>query len=200
MYTTGPFSTAFNGQVEIDFNGDATPDFLVEHTASLVFTSTYTSVQSNKLVLGGGPGATGQMPVVANDNLIAALESGDAIEAPFSAGGEATLRAFALYLTTTGSFTWDPRGHFDTSAERFIGVKFDLSGVTHFGWIGLEVNQNHLTAIVTGYAYENAGLGIRAGEIPEPTPLALLAMGAAGVAALRRLHAKKRDTARQTGA
>ena len=77
-------------------------------------------------------------------------------------------------------------GDFNTSAERFLGVKFDLSGASFFGWVGLEVEQHRLTARVTAWAYEDTGAPIRAGEIPEPSPLALLAMGAAGIAALRR--------------
>ncbi len=194
IYTPGPFNTGLNGQVGVDFNGDAAPDFLIEHTAYLVATSTYTDIQTNKLLLGNGSGAANQMQVVASDNLIDALNGGDAIQGPFAAGGAATLRAFALYLTSSGSFTTDLRGHFDTSAQRFVGVKFDLSGATLSGWIGLEVNQGGLTGNVTGYAYEDSGGGIRAGQIPEPTPLALLAMGASGVAALRRRRRENQDT------
>ncbi len=54
------------------------------------------------------------------------------------------------------------------------------------GWIGLDVEQTHFTATVTGYAFDDSGGDILAGQTPEPSGLALLALGAAGIAALRR--------------
>ncbi len=44
-----------------------------------------------------------------------------------------------------------------TSKNRFLGVKFLISGETHYGWIRLTVNTNkngELAATITGYAYE----------------------------------------------
>ena len=85
-------------------------------------------------------------------------------------------------------------GHFDTPEERFLGLKFDFIGETFYGWVGVEVDQTDYTATVTGYAYEDTGGDILAGEVPEPSPLALLAMGATGVAALRRRRKKSNHT------
>ena len=50
----------------------------------------------------------------------------------------------------------------------------------------MEVEQDKFTAIVTGYAFEDTGGDIYTGQTPDPSALALLAMGATGIAALRR--------------
>jgi hypothetical protein len=83
---------------------------------------------------------------------------------------------------------------------RYIGTQFLLGGNTHFGWIGVQLNSDLLTGTVTGYAYEacageaietgattgGATCGPGSGVIPEPSSLALMAAGAAGIFALRR--------------
>ncbi len=77
----------------------------------------------------------------------------------------------------------------------------DLSGESFFGGIGFDWDYvwdsdwSEIRGAVTGYAYEDSGGSIRAGEIPEPSPLALLAMGATGVAAMRRRKNKKTSAA-----
>ena len=58
----------------------------------------------------------------------------------------------------------------------------------HYGWIGLDItDQANLTGVVTGYAYNDAADGpILAGEVPEPSGLALLSLGAVGVLKRRK--------------
>jgi hypothetical protein len=64
---------------------------------------------------------------------------------------------------------------------QYVGVKFKLAeaGQDYFGWVGVDItNPNDLTGVVTGYAYEDSGGPIAAGAVPEPSGLALLALGA----------------------
>jgi hypothetical protein len=76
---------------------------------------------------------------------------------------------------------------------QYIGVEFSPSAdvlATDYGWIGFEVTDGsslaNLSGTVTGFAYDDSGVGIAAGAIPEPSSLMLLALGAVGLARYRR--------------
>jgi hypothetical protein len=92
----------------------------------------------------------------------------------------------------TGNFTADNV----VGNTEYIGVKFHLNDNQfddlHYGWIGLDIqNAADLTGVVTGYAYDTgADAPIQAGAgVPEPSALALLALGAAGMAVRRKQRA-----------
>jgi hypothetical protein len=73
----------------------------------------------------------------------------------------------------------------------FLGVRFDIGGNTHFGFVEIEVDTSANSnggainsPTVLSYGYEttpDAPVGV-----PEPSSLGLLALGASGIAALRR--------------
>jgi hypothetical protein len=93
--------------------------------------------------------------------------------------------------TTIGPDTTDWRtstdlGHF-SGIRGYAGVQFEIPGGSpHFGY--LDISAVSLTSVTLyGGAYETlANTPIEAGAIPEPASLALLAGGAAGLAAWRR--------------
>ncbi|MGZ5021062.1 MAG: PEP-CTERM sorting domain-containing protein [Chthoniobacterales bacterium] len=77
----------------------------------------------------------------------------------------------------------------------YVGIRFTgVGNVTEFAWIHLTVagNTNPGARQITliGAAYENTGASINAGDgeqaIPEPSSLALVALGGLGLAAYRR--------------
>jgi hypothetical protein len=85
-------------------------------------------------------------------------------------------------------------GPFANTGERFVGLKFNLNGETHYGWAllraGAGVVGSHPTirATLLGYAYDTvagqtvtAGQGIGQGErseaVPEAGSLGMLALG-----------------------
>lgn len=84
-----------------------------------------------------------------------------------------------------------------SNATSYVGVKFDIAGATHYGWV--EVTTNSDTSVITlvraGY---NATAGAAAlvgspAAVPEPaTSAALLALGAAGLAAYRQRRSRRR--------
>jgi hypothetical protein len=91
----------------------------------------------------------------------------------------------------------------DTPVQAYLGVAFDISGSTHYGWAQLTVDANfgfpsNASITLIDYAYESqAGVGIEAGAtasaVPEPSTLGLFALGAAGVMALRRKRQKAQN-------
>jgi hypothetical protein len=91
-------------------------------------------------------------------------------------------------------------GHWAPSGAGYLGFEFGPTGGEHFGWVAMSVAYSYSTgfaAHITGYAYDTvAGQNIDAGQtsaVPEPGTLALLALGAMGLMALR-----KRKLARET--
>lgn len=71
----------------------------------------------------------------------------------------------------------------------FIGVKFNTN---QYGWIRVDMSGAPLNAFtVIDYAYAGPGEAIKAGEVPEPSSLAALALGAIGIASWRKSRSKQ---------
>ncbi len=87
-----------------------------------------------------------------------------------------------------------PNSQFKTPSTGFLGVRFNTN---QYGWIRVNMAgapDNSFT--VVDYAFTTAGEGIFAGQIapvPEPSSLALLASGAAGIAMWRKRMASRRS-------
>jgi hypothetical protein len=86
-----------------------------------------------------------------------------------------------------------PIGAWDAGERGFLGLRFDGPGDDrYYGWADITV---HSTQSITmhAYAYDDSGLPIHVGDrgyIPEPSTLGLLALGATGLAAVRRRKEK----------
>lgn len=111
--------------------------------------------------------------------------------------------------TRTGGGSYYSRGYWAGNLKnRYLGVRFQLNGQTHYGWIRLTVTTNvksgkpSLTATITGYAYETvANKAIKAGtaataaaqvQVPQRQAgpsLGMLAAGAEGMPLWRREEA-----------
>ena len=88
---------------------------------------------------------------------------------------------------TWGSWTQDGQAG-------YLGLRFALEGGGHaYGWAKIE-RVSSGNARLLGWAYEDSGRSIHitgTGEapVPEPSGLSLLALGAAGVTAMRKKRA-----------
>jgi hypothetical protein len=81
--------------------------------------------------------------------------------------------------------------------DRYVGLRFEIHGKSHFGWarLSVRVHTPHITATLTGYAYETIpGKAIIAGKTkgPDVTPVQPASLGAlaAGANGLRTWRQK----------
>lgn len=97
--------------------------------------------------------------------------------------GESYLLAVVLFgeqVTNIG--LWD-------AGTSFLGVEFQIDGLTHYGWIEIEVPFLTNGGIIRGFAYETTpNLAISAGAIPEPAHISIIGavLSLLGVVAFRR--------------
>jgi hypothetical protein len=85
-------------------------------------------------------------------------------------------------------------GDWTPGDQGFLGLTFQIGGNTFYGWADISLNNLNGNApgvfTLHGLAYEDSGGSITAGAVPEPSTIALLVAGAAGVLALKRRKAK----------
>jgi hypothetical protein len=202
VYTPADGHIAFERWSKIDFNHDGIPD------ASFYLSSTNYKVTDRGIgvrasVNGGIVGFAGRSYAYAS------AFRGGAVIGP----RDAFLREAVLCRTIInhydGSSTFF-KGPWGNTQGRYLGVKFQISGETHYGWIRLNVGApRKLEGMITGYAYETiANQPIMAGQtsgnfkmspetveaepigradlapsfagVPDSSILGLLASGAAG--------------------
>jgi len=135
----------------------------------------------------GGTGARATAVNALDGNLIFA-------DAPFAhAFGNAELVGGTT--DTFGFFKKDfkgtPIGQWpnDINQTRFLGIQFTVDTNTYNGWVAVSQELGSATVNVTQAAWEDTGGSITtpdAAEVPEPSSMALMLLGAAGVAALKR--------------
>lgn len=167
-FATGLSSTTGAANAGWDFNPYASA------TNTLSFFSNATAATLSQYV-GSGTGTTGVPTRLTLGMLIDGSQT-------FAAAGVAS--GANAFRTTTG--------------VGYVGVRFinETTGATNFGWVALNITSagGLPGAQILGYAYENTGLGITAGNtgvVPEPTTVVSLGMLAAGALGLRQWRRRK---------
>jgi len=100
-------------------------------------------------------------------------------------------------INTTNAYLFNPPGGYWSDGVGYMGLMVaDTNNDTdfyRFGWARVVFGQEEaiIRVTLTDFAIElEPGVPIKAGQVPEPSSLGLLAMGAAGLAHLRRRRAK----------
>jgi hypothetical protein len=158
MYTPAHQIIGANGVFSVDVNHDRTVDFLIQQW-------NYGNWSSNNQLLADPAVGNG---VVGKQSMASALASGASIgpNQNFIAGGSNGEVMLSVTHTTTGGTSF-VHGPWENVRNRYLGLKFQVDGETHYGWARLSVQrqQFHFTALLTGYAYETTpNTAIKAGQ------------------------------------
>ncbi len=92
---------------------------------------------------------------------------------------------YAPFVNFSGNTSTNSTNFGNPNAPQYWGFGLNIDGEIHYGWGRLSTinNAGVWTATLHEYAYQSeAGVPIAAGQIPEPTTLAMLAAGGGGLA------------------
>jgi hypothetical protein len=158
VYTPVNQVIGYNGVYGLDLNHDGTVDFLIQQW-------NYGNWASNNQLLAD--------PAVGNGvegirRAAAVLQSGQPIgpSQNFIAGDQNGEVMLSVTHTTTGGPS-HLHGSWANLSNRYLGLKFQISGQTHYGWARVNVQRKgfHFLATLTGYAYETIpNTAIKAGQ------------------------------------
>lgn len=196
------------GSLQIDLNNDGTTDFILDYGGGPQNVAGRSRRRPPGCSSGGfglyASGATASDGIVdGNGNtFVEALRNGTKI------GNHDYFKNSGLMavITDTTFCRSIAEGYFANTTQRFLGVRFQIDGRTHYGWIGFRsvTASVFITATLYGWAYETqpntpiyAGLAAAIGKLEkqpavrsaEPTSLELLAAGHVAVADWRRRNA-----------
>jgi len=178
-----------NHAIPLDLNGDHKTDFHIKD--SFTCTSFCEYIEGAITVI---PGQTRNETVGFMERgyqYASALAAGVRIgkKSPFLTGN--AIMVTGGYDAGTTSVGWCD-GPWVNATKRYVGLKFKISGKTHYGWARFNTScakNGENTGVLTGYAYETIpGKSIIAGktkgkgvvEVAEPASLGRLAQGTAG--------------------
>jgi hypothetical protein len=146
VYTPTHQVIGANGVYNLELAGDGAVNFLIQEWVS--------GFTSNNALLCDAAIGNG---VVGKAHFASALSAGASIgpNQKFVAGGNNGEVMFSVTHTTTNGTSF-VHGVWANVRNRYLGLKFQFSGETHYSWARVSVKRvaNHFTAVLTGYAYE----------------------------------------------
>jgi hypothetical protein len=158
VYTPANQVIGHNGVYGLDVNHDGTVDFLIQQW-------NYGNWASNNQLLADPAVGNG---VEGTRRAAAVLQSGQPIgpSQNFIAGDQNGEVMLSVTHTTTGGPS-HLHGSWANVSNRYLGLKFQIGGQTHYGWARVNVQRKgfHFLTTLTGYAYETApNTAINAGQ------------------------------------
>jgi hypothetical protein len=157
--------------IYMDYFGDFYPTFSYSHI--------YTSGDGAEIFNSGF-----------SNRYAAPLDAGTLIGPSLTGGEFSQASTFEFAFTSCDYYypyncTDGTRGILPAGVDTYLGVRLTINGNFHYGWVGVNRSGTFLDVFAWGYETE-AGVGIRAGGVPSPGPLAVLAIGAAGALSRKR--------------
>jgi len=153
VYTPTNTQIGINQTVSLDLNGDGTTDFNLRDSSRSGSDVRLFSLRVVPLQTGNAVAlAAGKFNGEAAD-----LASGHRIGPETRVGGSYS----SSVLMVSGHISSSPfrsvcRGRWKDKQNRYLGLKFMISGEVHYGWARLSVTCSgaKITGVLTGYAYE----------------------------------------------
>lgn len=150
------FTGAAGDEFFLDLDNNATNDFRV-HAASNGDLFFQPLTASNE-ALGTGSDNYGYPFALDNGDPISASPTGIGmwLNQSYSAG------AMSLFYNFGSG---DYAGNFNNVTDKYIGVRFNISGNTHYGWVRLDVGLDAASWTIKDFAYvDTPNIGLNAGE------------------------------------
>lgn len=156
-----------NTDYALDLNNDGTVDFGINQEQISYYSVAYV----NRLAIFPNNVANETLTSNASAGLYAypfALNSGDVIsngQVTWANNGYSSgFQSLNWALSYSGSLLAN-NGNFVGVADKFVGLRFDISGETHYGWVRLDVSEDAQSWVVKDYAYNSvADEPINAGQ------------------------------------
>jgi hypothetical protein len=164
-------------EYNLDLNHDSVPDFALS-----VDSFADTSGSGSAWVAGGYQ--QGNSVVLRNGSYVAALRAGVRVggaRPPLKFGGGGVMANRDSVCSINGQCTTTFKGPWANGGKgvknRYLGLKFQIKGKTHYGWARLNLGRDvfgRLSGLLTGYAYETIpNKPIVAGKIKGPDVIIL---------------------------
>jgi hypothetical protein len=160
VYTPVNVTVSGNGYITLDLNHDGKTDFTILVAGRVLFCA------------GTGRGTFGEVAATptAGNGILGAYYAGALGYGYEIDSRQSFLRDEAL-MTEYSTCLWPPNpgpsGVWLGLTNRYLGLVFEINGLTHYGWARLNVTDGRSGPIVTltGYAYETTpGQAIKSGE------------------------------------
>lgn len=155
--------------INIDFDNDLNPELTLYGTKhDTTFSGFPVTLTGFAMTTYGNTEIVGRATTVGTETVLEAdtLNPGDAIDGASTYINSNTPSVFPGVGLNADASGFSSVGQFAGAGYKYIGVKFDISGSVHYGWIRVSVSSTHDTCILDSYGYETtANTAIAAGDM-----------------------------------